>query len=198
MLCLNRSINILQVSLPIYCVNAAASTRSKSDSKNVVVFSEKRVVGYSMENMFKIVSDVEKYPKFVPYCRKSKVTLRHPNRLSANLLVGFQPFFNLSYTSHVTLIEPYLVTAECTDVRIFDHLKTVWKFNPTKDRHPDACVIDFAVSFAFKSTSHSTIAKLFLDSIVRDNVKAFIDRAESKYGTPSRESKQKSVTINNL
>ena len=42
------------------------------------------------------------------------------------------------------------------------------------------------------------IAKLFLDSIVRENVKAFIDRAEAKYGPPSRESKQKSVVVNNL
>ena len=198
MLTLIRRISILQETLPRHNFIATAFVRNKSDSKNVVVFSEKRVVGYSMENMYKIVSDVEKYHKFVPYCRKSTVTLRHTNRLSANLLVGFQPFFNLSYTSHVTLIQPYLVTAECRDVKIFDHLKTVWKFNPTKNRDPDACVIDFAVSFAFKSTSHSVIAKLFLDSIVRQNVKAFIARAESKYGAPSRESKQKSVTINNL
>ena len=174
------------------------SQSSNVRDKNVVVFSEKRLVGYSMDKMFKVVSDVDKYHKFVPYCRKSVVTLKHPNRLSANLVVGFQPFFNLSYTSHVTMIQPHLITAVCRDVRIFDHLRTVWKFNPSPDNHPEACLIDFAVSFSFKSSSHSTISKLFLDSIVRDNVKAFIDRAQTKYGPPSRESKQKSVVVNNL
>ena len=172
--------------------------RYLSDSKNVIIFSEKRIVGYSMDKMYKVVSDVEKYHKFVPYCRKSVVTLNQEDRLSANLVVGFQPFFNLSYTSHVTLVKPFLVTAICRDVRIFDHLRTVWKFNPTKSNDPNACLIDFAVSFSFKSSSHSMIAKLFLDSIVRQNVKAFIDRAEAKYGAPSRESQRKSVIVNNL
>ena len=172
--------------------------RYLSDSKNVIIFSEKRIVGYSMDKMYKVVSDVEKYHKFVPYCRKSVVTLNQEDRLSANLVVGFQPFFNLSYTSHVTLVKPFLVTAICKDVRIFDHLRTVWKFNPTKSNDPNACLIDFAVSFSFKSSSHSMIAKLFLDSIVRQNVKAFIDRAEAKYGAPSRESQRKSVIVNNL
>jgi len=144
-----------------------------------------------MEKMYKIVSDVEQYHKFIPYCRKSVVTLSHPSRLSANLVVGYQPFLNISYTSHVTLIPPFLVTAECKDVKLFEHLKTVWKFQPTKDNDREACLIDFAVSFAFKSSSHSTIAKLFLDSIVRQNVKAFVDRAETIYGPASRESKEK-------
>ena len=172
--------------------------RYLSEAKNVVVFSEKRIVGYSMDKMYKVVSDVDSYHKFVPYCRKSVVTLKQDNRLSANLVVGFQPFLNLSYTSHVTLIEPFLVTAICKDVKIFEHLRTVWKFNPTQSNDQNACLIDFAVSFAFKSRSHSMISKLFLDSIVRDNVKAFIDRAEAKYGPPSRESKQKSVVVSNL
>ena len=169
-----------------------------SRSSNVIIFSEKRIVGYSQEEMFSVVSDVEKYHKFVPYCRKSTVTLNEDCKLSANLVVGFQPFFNLAYTSHVNLVKPFLVTAICKDVRIFDHLKTVWKFNPTKSKNPDACLIDFAVSFSFKSSSHSMIAQMFLDSIVKQNVKAFIDRAQHEYGPPSRDSVRKSIIVNKL
>jgi len=174
------------------------ASNSVDKDKNVIVFSEKRVVGYSPEQMFKVVADVDSYNKFVPYCRRSVVTLRKPNRLSANLMVGFQPFFNLTYTSHVTLIEPFLITAVCEDVKIFDHLKTVWKFSPTKDCDPKACMIDFAVSFSFLSSSHSMVARLFLDTIVRENVKAFIDRTEHKFGLPSRKMEQKSVLVRKL
>ena len=172
--------------------------RFSSESKNVIIFSEKRIVGYSQQKMFSVVADVEKYHSFVPYCRKSTVTLKEDCRLSANLVVGFQPFFNLAYTSHVTLLEPFLVTAICRDVKIFDHLRTVWKFNPTKSNDPNACLIDFAVSFSFKSSSHSLIAQMFLDSIVKQNVKAFIDRAQHKYGPPSRDSVRKSKIVNKL
>jgi len=174
------------------------ASNSMDKDKHVIVFSEKRVVGYSPEQMFKVVADVDSYNKFVPYCRRSVVTLRKPNRLSANLIVGFQPFFNLTYTSHVTLIEPFLITAVCKDVKIFDHLKTVWKFSPTKECDPKACTIDFAVSFSFLSNSHSMVARLFLDTIVRENVKAFIDRTEHKFGLPSRKMEQKSVLVRKL
>ena len=147
--------------------------------------------------MFQVVSDVESYHKFVPYCRKSVVTQRKQGRLAANLVVGFKPFLNLSYTSHVTLIEPYLVTAVCKDVRIFEHLKTVWKISPLIKEDPNACEVDFAVSFAFKSESHSVVSKMFLDSIVRQNVKAFVNRAENIFGPPSRPSqREKSIVVN--
>ena len=51
--------------------------------------------------------------------------------------------------SHVGLFKPHLVTAVCTDMTMFDHLKTVWKFEnvPT---HKRMCRLDFAVSFAFR------------------------------------------------
>ena len=178
-------------------IQQAITVDNAAKNKNVIVFSEKRVVGYSPEQMFKVVADVESYHKFIPYCRRSVVTLKKPNRLSANLNIGFQPLLNLSYTSHVTLIEPYLITAVCKDVKIFDHLKTVWKFNPIED-DPKACKIDFAVSFSFISSTHSMFARLFLDSVVRENVKAFIDRTQIRFGPPSREMKKESVLIRKL
>ena len=33
-------------------------------------------------------------------------------------MIRFQPFFNISYTSHVTLVKPYLVTALCKGIQI--------------------------------------------------------------------------------
>jgi len=178
-------------------IQQAIPVDNTAKSKNVIVFSEKRVVGYSPEQLYKVVADVESYHKFVPYCRRSVVTLKKPNRLSANLCVGFQPLLNLSYTSHVTLIEPHLITAVCKDVKIFDHLKTVWKFDPIKD-DPKACKIDFAVSFSFISSTHSMVSRLFLDSVVRQNVKAFIDRTQNKFGPPSGKMTKESVLVRKL
>ena len=73
-----------------------------SENKNVIIFSEKRIVGYSQQKMFSVVSDVENYHKFVPYCRKSTVTLKEDCRLSANLVVGFKPFLNLIYSKSIS------------------------------------------------------------------------------------------------
>jgi ribosome-associated toxin RatA of RatAB toxin-antitoxin module len=43
-------------------------------------------------------------------------------------VIGFPPIFGESYRSHVSLFRPNLVTAVSTDMKLFRHLKSVWKF----------------------------------------------------------------------
>lgn len=61
-----------------------------------------------MEQMYDIVSDVDKYTEFVPWCTKSKVTFRQYPTAKADLEVGFPPVVE-KYTSHLTLSKPNLV-----------------------------------------------------------------------------------------
>merc|ERR550534_2298957 len=124
-------------------MNSRLRIFARNLSHETQVWNERRVVGYSCDQLFSVVSQVEKYQEFIPYCKKSVVTLRKDSSLSANLVVGYQPFFNISYTSHVTLIKPYLVTAVCKDMKLFDHLHTVWKFTPEPD-NPSLTLVDFA------------------------------------------------------
>lgn len=163
-------------------VGAVLPRRAFGTSGQTQVWNEKRVVGYSCKQLFTVVSEVEKYCEFIPYCKKSVVTLRKGSSLSANLLVGFQPFLNISYTSHVTLIEPYLVTAVCKDMKLFEHLRTVWKFSPLESTTSPCCEVDFAVSFKFLHDHHSTIARLVLDEMVKKNMQAFLTRTTKVYG----------------
>jgi len=187
----------LPLTRPLISLSLGQTTHSvrsmASSPQAVTVYSEKRRVGYTPTQMCAVVGDVANYSQFVPYCRRSVVTIQKANMLSANLLVGFPALINLSYTSHVTILSPNLVTAVCGDVKLFKHLKTVWKFSPSSNQK--ACEIDFAVSFAFTNPSHSYVARLFLDSVVRENVQAFIGRAESLYGPPSIPSRTLSVVV---
>jgi len=153
----------------------------RSYYQDTQVWSERKVVGYSCQQLFNVVSQVEKYEEFIPYCKKSVITLKKDSSLSANLVIRFKPFFNISYTSHVTMIEPYLVTALCKDMKLFEHLRTVWKFSPLEE-NPSHTLVDFAVSFKFQNSYHSYVAGLFIDDIVKKNMQAFLTRAEDLYG----------------
>ena len=136
--------------------------------------------------MFSVVSEVEKYHSFVPWCKKSviKKRKRRNGQIVAELIVGFPPYFGESYTSKVTLVEPYLVTAVCNDLNMFNHLKTVWKFSPIENEL-EKCKLDFAVSFEFRNSVHNYISRLFFDEVIKKNVKAFLKQAENRYGRES-------------
>lgn len=147
-------------------------------------FKQKKLAGYSMEQLYAVVSDVEKYNTFVPFCKKSFVYAKKPGSLKADLIIGFPPL-NESYTSNVTLVRPSLVKAECVDGRLFNYLLTAWQFSPGLKDIPESCVIDFMVAFEFKSALHSQLSNLFFDQLVKQMEYAFIQEAGNRYGSPS-------------
>ncbi|XP_040576077.1 coenzyme Q-binding protein COQ10 homolog A, mitochondrial [Lepeophtheirus salmonis] len=151
------------------------------------LYSERRVLGYSAEEMFTVVSQVERYSEFVPWCTSSKVTSTSLCGLRADLVIGFPPLIKESYTSDVTMFEPNLVTAVSNDLKLFTFLKTVWKFDsqlgvPGVAR---SCALDFAVHFKFRSPIYAQFSSLFFDEVVKRNVNAFLDEANKRFGPES-------------
>ena len=50
---------------------------------------ETRIVPYPAELMYAVVSDVEKYPEFLPWVVALRVLARDENRLTAEMAVGY-------------------------------------------------------------------------------------------------------------
>lgn len=63
---------------------------------------------YSPEQMYNIVSSVDQYQQFVPWCKKSKVTRGRNGDMQAQLEIGFPPIVE-RYTSEVTVIPNHQV-----------------------------------------------------------------------------------------
>lgn len=118
--------------------------------------------------------------------------------MKGKILLGFLTFYKIvsfenpltyflifRYTSQVIFEKPNLVRAECNDGRLFSYLLNNWEFSPGVKDIPQSCVIDFAVSFQFKSALHSQLANFFFDQLVIQMTKAFIDEAEERFGKPS-------------
>lgn len=143
-----------------------------------------KLVGYSPEQMYFIVSDVGNYKTFLPFCKKSDVLFKEKDFLKAKLEIGFPPLVE-SYISHVTLKQNEMVKAVCTDSRLFDHLITIWQFSPGVRDTSNTSVVTFYLSFQFKSLIYSQMANIIFNELVHKMENAFLKEARRRHGKPS-------------
>ncbi|KAJ8772864.1 hypothetical protein K2173_028041 [Erythroxylum novogranatense] len=113
------------------------------------VYEERRVLGYSPNQLFDVVAAVDLYHGFVPWCQRSEIIKRFPDgSFDAELEIGFK-FLVESYISHVELERPKRIKTTSSESSLFDHLINIWEFNTGPV--PGTCDLYFLVDFKFQS-----------------------------------------------
>ncbi len=140
--------------------------------------AETRRVPYTPEQLFDLVADVGKYPKFLPWCVGARIRSRSETELIADLTIGFGPFRE-SFTSRVTLDRPHRVRVRYENGP-FRYLNNEWRFAPD----PAGCKVDFFVEFEFRSRLLQAAIGVVFNEAVRRMVNAFLTRARDVYGPP--------------
>nr|CDJ91252.1 Streptomyces cyclase dehydrase domain containing protein [Haemonchus contortus] len=144
-------------------------------------YSEKRLIGFSREQMFDVVADVKEYRHFIPWCRRSDILEVHGNARIGELEIGFPPL-NESYQCRIIVVRPSVVHSVVIGESIFNTLETSFKFAKNDNF---SCILHYDLVFEFKSRLHSQMAYLFFDKVVKTMVGAFLRRAEEIHGKPS-------------
>lgn len=138
--------------------------------------AEKRILPYTPEELFELVADIEKYPRFLPWCVASRIRQRSGEKIVADLVIGFK-MVRERFTSEVTLDRP-----SCIDVNYVEgplkHLNNHWKFRP----HPAGTEIEFYVDFEFRSKLLQSLIGALFNEAFRRMVAAFEARAAELYG----------------
>lgn len=150
-------------------------------------YRERRLMGYSPSQMYDVVSAVEHYKEFVPWCERSTVlTRRGEDYMEAELEVGFKVFVE-RYTSKIHLEKNKLVLTKVADSTLFNALDNRWEFEagPT----PNSCWLTFSIDFSFKSPLYGQLATAFFREVVQRMMGAFESRCKVQYGPSSFASK---------
>ena len=140
--------------------------------------AERKIVSYTSEQLFDLVADVDKYPRFLPWCVAARVRSRVDNQVVADLTIGFGPFRE-SFTSRVTLDRPHRVAVKYENGP-FRYLNNQWDFSP----HGTGCEVAFFVDFEFHSRILQAAIGVVFNEAVRRMVNAFLKRARDVYGSP--------------
>ncbi len=137
---------------------------------------------YSAPEMYELVTRVDQYPRFLPWCDKADVLESHADGVTARL--------GLSYMGvrHAFTTRNRHVPGESVMVNLVDGpfslLDGTWLFKPI-GRAGDAqqaCRIEFDLRYAFSSTALEVVVSPVFDKIAATFVDSFVRRAEAVYG----------------
>ena len=146
-------------------------------------FETKRTVPFTAQQMYAVVSDIERYPEFLPMCTALRVTSRQATAdgtlLVATMSVGYKAIRE-SFTTRVTLT-PSVPRVDVSYLNgPFSHLTNRWLF---VDAGPGQSEIDFYITYQFRSAMLGALVGAVFDQAFRRFTEAFESRARLVYGT---------------
>jgi len=140
------------------------------------------LIWFSAEEMFALVTDVARYPEFLPWCDHARVVEQQANGMTAEIGMSLGGF-RKSFTTRNLHIEGRQVTLELVDGP-FKHLDGTWDFHPLTDPNTQApqraCRIELTLNYSFESMFGALVGPVF-DKIASTLVDAFVKRAEQVY-----------------
>ena len=142
--------------------------------------AEKKLLPYTREQLFDLVSDIERYPEFLPWCVGARIRERKDNEILGDLLIGYK-MVRERFTSRVVLSRPDRIDVSYSEGP-FKYLNNHWLFLPQPN---GATLIDFYVDFEFRSKMLQKIMEMFFTEAVKRMVGAFETRAHKLYGEPT-------------
>ena len=128
--------------------------------------------------MYALVNDVAAYPKFLPWCKSSKVISEDNREMTASVEIA-RGALNKTFTTKNTLRENSAIEIQLVDGP-FKSLQGAWSFHPLK--REDACKVELDLNFKFDSGLMSLAARPVFTQIANSLVDAFSKRAVEVYG----------------
>ncbi|MEO6032207.1 MAG: type II toxin-antitoxin system RatA family toxin [Burkholderiaceae bacterium] len=138
---------------------------------------------YSPHEMYALVTAVEDYPQFLPWCERTEVLERRTDGLTARLHLAYHGLRHAFTTRNVHTPDRSVVLSLVDGP--FSRLDGHWEFQALpagQDEQAKACRIEFDLTYAFSSKALQALISPVFDRIADTFVDSFVKRAEQVYG----------------
>ena len=138
---------------------------------------------YSPREMYTLVTAVEDYPKFLPWCARAEVLARESGGMTAKLHLAYMGVRH-AFTTRNVHVEDASVVLELIDGP-FSALEGTWRFLPLSlpsGSDTRACKIEFELRYAFSNAALEAVVSPVFDKVANTFVDSFVKRAEQVYG----------------
>lgn len=138
------------------------------------------LIWYSAEQMFALVTQVDQYPQFLPWCDRASVLEQHDDGMTAEVGIAFAGIHQTFVTRNTH------VPGRQVGMRLvkgpFSQLQGDWTFTPVGETGQQACRVELALRYGFNSLALAAVVGPVFDRIAGTMVDAFVKRAEQVYG----------------
>ena len=138
---------------------------------------------YSPREMYALVTAVEDYPQFLPWCERAEVRQRNVDGVTARLHLSYLGL-RQAFTTRNTHVPDASVVLELVDGP-FSQLNGRWRFVPVPvsgGPTAPACRIEFDLHYDFKNRALEALVSPVFDRVANTFVESFVKRAEQVYG----------------
>ncbi|MBX9867182.1 MAG: type II toxin-antitoxin system RatA family toxin [Burkholderiales bacterium] len=138
--------------------------------------SKSVITPFTPAQMYALVSDIENYKNYLPWCPSSQVLKRDGNKITGRVDISY-----LKVKAHFTT-----ENINCENQRIdlslvdgpFKHLKGHWLFTPLGTT---GCKIEFKLDYAFSNFIIQKVIGTVFEMVIKNIVDSFVKKAHEIY-----------------
>lgn len=138
------------------------------------------LIWYSPQEMFNLVTAVQQYPQFLPWCDHARVLEQDDSGMLAEVGIALsgirQSFVTRNLHEPGRRVQMQLVKGP------FSRLDGDWHFHAVGDGSQRAARVELLLNYGFDSATLSKVVGPVFDRIAASMVDAFVKRAEQVYG----------------
>ena len=137
---------------------------------------------YSPAEMYQLVTGIEDYPRFLPWCDHAQIIERRDDGVTARIGLAYAGVRH-AFTTRNEHVPDQAVVVKLVDGP-FSLLDGTWAFLALgrSGSETKACKIEFDLRYAFASKALETVLSPVFDRVANTFVESFVTRAEAVYG----------------